>query len=266
MAKPPIIWKGSGAVALVEQPGSGKMAFADRVTWQRIFRGPIELCRASVLRRGTFGTGDSLGWVIGSCTLETEPRGIGLITYNWELGGPAANPAFAPLDEFDCEIMELNPKVERNRNFFGASHPIWGGDDETDKISLVTIAYCYQAVHGASAEGRQIAIQKIQCLTDANQKDWGLVLIDLLQKGVETYYLAGLKYSHIWYSFTLPSLSLGGVLTGPTGPLAALLNPSMNWLRLADKPQSVGPNGSCFKITSSWIGGLAGHWDAVLYS
>jgi len=176
------------------------------------------------------------------------------------------------LDDFRCEIVELQPKVERNKHMYGTSYPGTDGD----RIAPVTIALAYQAVHGVApknTEARTMLLNLADRIsapptgtTWSDQADWGLVLLDWLDHGHETYYQAGIKYSYIWHSFVLPSLSLGGVVESSPfgGPLAG--STAFSWLRMADCPEPAGGNGSVYKITSSWLGGPGGHWDPILYS
>lgn len=265
-----IVWKGN--VGLVPQWSGADLQLADRITDVDVYRGPIWVCRANVLLRGTWGTGGRLGWVVTSSKVQRERKGIGVLTISWEVGGPYANTAYLPLDDFRCEIVELYPKVERNKHMYGTTYPGVAGD----RIAPVAIALCYQAAHGVPPKNLEARTQ-IQNLasrssaaptgtTWAAQADWAAVLLDWLDHGHETYYQAGIKYSYIWHSFTLPSLSLGGVIVSSPfgGPLAG--ETAFSWLRLSDQPEPAGVNGSVYKITSTWLGGPGGHWDAVLYS
>jgi hypothetical protein len=250
----------------VPQPGGGEISVADRVTLTDIYRGPIPLCIAALMPRGTYGTGTRAGWVLASCKMVPEIKGIGTVTFNWELGGVGADSAWLPVDDFAMDIMELNPKVERNMYFVGATHPLRGGADPDDKISTDTITLCYKAVHGSSDTEREQAKSKIAGLTTA-QCDWGQALLDMLSNGCDTFYQVGVKYSHVQFCFTLPAMLIGGQLeASPTGPMAVeLAGIGMQWLRMADKADPIGVNGSFFKFTKSWLGAAGGHWDSRLY-
>jgi hypothetical protein len=206
---------------------------------------------------------------VTSSKVSSERKGIAALSISWEVGGPYANPALLPLDDFRCESVELYPKVERNHNL---TNP--GG--ESVGICTLAISLCYQAVHGVptkDSEARK-AVMNMAARTStppagstwADQAILAQLLLAWLDKGFETYYLAGIKYSHVWYSFEFPALSEGGVVEPfPTGgPLAG--SAAFSWLRLADTPEPAGVNGSVYKITSTWIGGPNGHWDPVLYS
>ncbi len=265
-----IVWKGN--MGLVRQWQGADLTLADRTMASDVYRGPLALCQACTLRRGTYGTGDRLGWVVTRSTVNSERKGIGLLTIAWEVGGPWANPAFLPLPDFRCEVVELYPKVERNKHMYGKSYPGNGGD----RIDTTVIALCYQAVHGVPPKDIQArtAIKNLAKRTSLpptgsswnDQADWATVLLDWLDHGHETYYEAGIKYSWIWNSFTWPSLSVGGVIEvfPSAGPMMG--SAAFSWLRLADAPEPNGVNGSVYKVTSTWLGGPNGHWDPVLYS
>lgn len=277
---PPVIWRGN--TGLIPQWSGADLQLADRITDTDVYRGPIALCRYYALLRGTFGSGVNfdgtngpgarLGWVVTSSTVNRERKGIGVLTIKWEVGGPWANSRFLPLDDFRSETIELYPKVERNKHMRGVSYP----GNPNDRIAATTIALCYTAVHGVvpardkargeilNMAGRTIAPPT--GTTWADQAAWGIVLLDWLDHGAETYYQAGTKYIHIWHSFTWPTLSNGGIIEPfpNAGPRAG--DASLSWLRLADNPEPAGVNGSVFKITSTWLGGPGGHWDPILYS
>src|SRR5216684_1617553 len=135
------IWRGS--LGLEFQPDSGAIILAERVSTTDIYRAPYSTCESQLLRRGTYGTGFRLGWVVTSSKVESERGGIGKLTVNWETGGPSANAAWLPLEEFDSAAFELYPRAERN--------PFFSGIGE-DAISLA-----HQAVFGATTTQRKQA-------------------------------------------------------------------------------------------------------------
>jgi hypothetical protein len=265
-----IIWRPGGF--LVRQYSGPSLKLADRVTNSDLYRGPIGLCWSGALLRGTFGTGFRLGWVVTSSEVKWERLNIGTLTINWEVGGPWAPDYLRPLDDWREEVVELFPKVERNKHLYGMSYPGVAGD----KIDVGTIALCYQAVHGGSAQARADAKTAILSMADrvtappagttwVDQADWGIVLLDWLQNGHESYYLAGLKHTYIRHYYTMPTTYLGGFIQSPQwGPRAG--DTVLSWLRLADAVEPVGVNGSAFKVSSTWLGGPGGHWDEVLYA
>ena len=265
-----VIWKGQSS--LIRQWSGADLTLADRVMASDVYRGPLALCVASTLRRGTYGTGDRLGWVVTRSTVNAERKGIGLLTIAWEVGGPWASPEFLPLPDFRSEVVELYPKVERNKALRGptfASNP-------NDKITNNVIALCYQAVHGVPPKNTQ-ARNMLETLADrtddppdgttwADQWLFASTLLGWLDHGHETYYQAGLKYSYIWHSFSWPALSMGGMIEPFPNGGPMMGDAAFSWLRLADAPEPNGVSGSCHKVTSTWLGGPNGHWDPVLYA
>ena len=268
---PNLIYRGN--VGLVPQWSGADLQLADRVTDTDVYRGPIWICRASALLRGTYGTGGRLGWVVTSSKVSSERKGLGTLTISWEVGGPYANARYLPLDDFRCEIVELMSKVERNKRLYGPEYPT----NPDDRIHPTVIKLCYDAVSGTPPKDSQ-AMSTLRNMFDLDSDppadgttwfdQWGFggTLLAWLQHGHETYYQAGVKYSYVWHSFDLPSLTMGGVIESSPfgGPMAG--NTSFSWLRLADCVEPAGVNGSVYKITSSWFGGPGGHWEPTLYS
>jgi len=273
-APTPIYCPSSFASALVAAPDTGDISVSDRIVLTDIYKGTYTTARANILIRGTYGSGSRLGWVVTSSRLDSERGRIGKLTINWEPGGPDADPSFLPLDDFDTQPVELYPKAERHPNF--SSLP-------TGPITPRTISLAYQYARGASDQYRSGGLDQINGLPTyyggalgTDQKDYALALALTLLRGEESYYLAGLKYQHVWHSFSLPPytttepapddhLTRGGFVQNPRGPLVGGFPPNMQWLRLADAPQCIGANGSCYKITSTWIGAPDGHWDSIFY-
>ena len=246
------IWKGTSG--LIFQPESGKITLSDRATSQDIYKGPQAACYAGLLRRGTYGTGERLGLVVTSSVQENERGGIGKLTINWEAGGPSANAAFLPLPEFDSQVVELYPKIERNKYFNGIDRP--------------TIGLAFSSVFGATTAARFSAYADLLKLSDP-LLTLGKKLVLKLQLGEDSFYLAGMRYMYISYSFTPPALSMGGVIESPSFVTTFSIrdgsgNP-YSWLRLADFVQTSGVNGSAYKLTSTWLGGPLGYWDPDIY-
>src|ERR1035437_6936740 len=194
---PAIIWRGN--TGLVPLWSGADLQIADRITDTDVYRGPFWLCRWSALLRGTYGTGLRLGWVVTNSKVQSERKGIGLLTITWEPGGPWGNQRYLPLDDFRCESVELYPKVERNKNM---RDPATGS-----AIDPIVIALCYDAVHGDAVKktSARNAVYNLHARTStppahsswAEQEDYGIVLLDWLDHGNETYYEAGIKYSYI---------------------------------------------------------------------
>jgi hypothetical protein len=101
--------------------------------------------------------------------------------------------------------------------------------------------------------------------TPGTQSAFFYSLLGKLQKGEESYYLTGYRYSYEIFSYTEPTLTDGGIIGTPGGPVSAL-PADMAWLRLADKLEPAGVNGSMYKQTINWLGGPNGYWDSDLYA
>lgn len=244
-----VIWRGS--TALEFQVETGTLTLAERATFTDVYRGPIETCRLGLLRRGTFGSGSRLGWVVTSSKVEMEKGDIGKLTINWEAGGADASSGLLPLSEYDSQVVELYPRIERNPLF--------------SILTLDNITHCYGAAYGSAKIQRDNELRAITGLLDTDeQKAPALKLIDKFKKGQESWYVAGCRLMLIWYSFTAPTLSLGGFTEVPSLAITFGVG-GMSWLRLSDFVQSAGVAGSAFKVTSTWLGGPLGYWDPELY-
>lgn len=228
---------------------SGRITFADRVTLVDIFEGQYADCVAGLLARGVFGVGARAGWVCTSSMAEQIERGgVSRLTINWEAGGVFATEPL-PADDFSLQPQELYPRIERSPFFNGITQP--------------TLALAYQTINGATNVARQAALDRLNTLADSTQKALGLALSSKLQKGEETFYLAYMRYIWISWSYTFPSLSIGGVISAPGGPLTGRFG-SFSSLRLADSVEPAGVNGSMFKIMRTWLVAQSGYWDTDL--
>jgi hypothetical protein len=252
------IWKGPSN-ALVYQPNAPRLVYADRVKSTDIYKGPQILCAESMLARGTFGTGARAGWVVNQCTCDTVRGAIGVLTIEWEAGGSGADQPL-PVGEFSLRPQEIYPKVERN-SFFSGITP--------DTISAVY--NCLYAYNKTEANSTSQTINRLVTGpqdggTPGTQTNFANELLGKLQKGEESYYLAAYRYSYEEFSYTQPSLTNGGIIGTPGGPLAGTLPSGLSWLRLADEEDPGGVNGSMYKLTVNWLGGPDGYWDTDLYA
>jgi hypothetical protein len=258
-----LIWKGP-TNALVYQPNAPRLTYGDRVKSVDIYKGPQVLCAESMLARGTFGTGLRTGWVVNQSTVDTSTGTIGTLTIEWEAGGSSADQPL-PIGDFSLETQELYPKIERNPFFTGIC---------PDMVRAV-----YNALYAINQSGSGANAQVILS-TAANSSNFSnstintangqiaiaYSLLNKLSNGEESYYIASYRYSFSTYSYTEPSLSEGGIIGTPAGPISGDLPSGVQWLRLADKIEPAGVNGSMYKLTQNWLGGPNGYWDTDLYS
>ena len=255
-----LIWKGP-TNALVATPDSGGCVATDRIRATDIWMGTYAQCSANQLARGTFGSGSRTGWVVNQSTLSKQRGGIGKLVTEWEAGGAyATNPL--PVGDFTLEPQELYPKIERAGLF---QYPT--------PITFATLNVCKCAIDLATnASGTPLVSGSFLTtnITDSTQLAMAQNLVAKWLRGEETFYLAGWRYSYTWYSYTAPTLSKGGVIATPGGPLAGNLPTGVTWLQLADTTAPAGVNGSMYKNTRSYIGGPTlggiGYWDTDVYT
>jgi hypothetical protein len=272
-----LIWKGP-TNALAFAPTSPTLTYGDRVKAVDVYRGQQALCAASMLARGTFGTGFRTGYVVNQCTCTNERGSIGTLTIEWEAGGASAIQPL-PVGDYILAPQEIYPKIERNTYFDGILPQI------------VRAAYCclYQATNfdGSminndyvinTAAGLKVvtpatatapAVYSTPTTDQATQISLANNLLLKLMRGEETFYIAGWRYTYWYYSYTIPTLSIGARIATPGGPLAGNLPSNTVWLRLADNCEPAGVNGSMYKVTSTFLGGPIyggiGYWDPNLY-
>jgi len=250
----PVIWKGP-TNALVMQPNSPALTYGDRVKAVDVYKGPQPLCAASMIPRGTFGTGFRTGWVCTQSAVATERGGIGTLTIEWEAGGSAATQPL-PAGSFSLDPQELYPKIERAGVF---------ADLKFDTINIV-----YRGLYGGQTPNNITTASLVTLIADPEQLSLAQLLLAKLQKGEETFYLASWRYSYEVFSYLEPAINNGGEITAnPGGPVANLPG-GVSWLRLADKIEPAGVNGSMYKLTLNFLGGPAlggvGYWDPDIYS
>ena len=260
-----IIWKGP-TNGLVMQPNSPALTYGDRVKAVDIYKGPQNLCAANMIPRGAFGTGFRAGWVCTQSAVATDRGLIGTLTIEWEAGGAGAIQPL-PTGTFGLEPQELNPRVERAGCFSGMLPETLNiclnmiqGSNPTGAPALTLNSLPNNVIFGAGNptpdQAKQLALA---------QK-----LVQKLAFGEETFYLAGWRYTFEIYSYTEPSLNQGGfALPGnPPGPLSRFPT-ACSWLRLADKLEPAGVNGSMFKLTECYLGqplyNGTGKWDSDIY-
>jgi hypothetical protein len=253
---PDIIWKGKSSLftagvntVLVEQPDSPEFNYGEVPTCTRKYKGLHSLCKSSALYSGTLGTGDMDGWTVKSSKVTRAPRQIGLLEVQWQMTGAIGSGGGEggggelqlPQDEYGLQPFDINPKIER--------HSIYADFDEEQWAEVRAV------VDGTISDDRERFVASLTPLQTA--------LVEKLHRGQENYYLAGWTYSWSTHHWDVPTLSAGGFLETPGGPLAGYLGSGIHWLRQAD---SLEFNGTTNKRTMTWIGGPVGHWDTDFYT
>lgn len=227
--------------ALIEAPESGTYEFAEKATYTQIYVAKFSACFDARQTHGTIGSGVTLGYRVAKCTVE-HTRGImGKLTIVWEAGGGDDPGIQLPADEFDVFPENLSPRTERNKMFTG--------------ILPAALQVVKTALWGENEEIRQDAYDSIGGIAKT--------LVDKINAGNETFYLASLRYVWRLHSWSIPDIQLGGVIESPSGPLAGYFSPAISWLREAD---AFTEQGGVYMLTRSWLGAPSGHWDAQLYA
>ncbi len=255
------IWAGN-INALSYSSDSPQFVWGDRVRVTDKYHGPQPLCAASMLPRGAYGSGLRAGYVVNQCTCSTKRGGIGELTIEWEAGGTGASSPL-PSGEVILTPQEFYPKVERNAYFSNGGNFLLAMD----------IAMAYASVHASTTIYQQNALAQLAARAASSTPSiaasatLALALAEMLQKGEETYYQAGFRLVWTWFTYTLPTINVGGSIQSPVGiaPINPTFSAPISWLRLADSWEPAGVNGSMWKMTNIWLGGQAGYWDTNLY-
>lgn len=240
-----------GSGLLYEQPESGAYEFADKITQTRIFKGLYTDCLAAAHNKGDAGTApEQIGWIVQRCTV-TRLRGEqGLLTVVWEAGGGDDPGRPLPPDSFSITPFEISPPLAKNKYF-------------KDDVSSSQLTLVEKALNDSQRE-REAAIDRLIELGNTptnNIRPYHLYIARA--KGVDTFYLAGFRYTWSFSSWSYPDLNIGGYLETPGGPLAGYLPPGLSWLREAD---TLTEGSIPFRVTRSWLGGPDGHWEADYYA
>lgn len=243
MAVNAVIRKGN-ITTLTEHKTSPRYEFSSRNTCTKILEGVLAVCLSTAPARGTFGTGDQAGYRVERSTVEPLGNGFGRLTIIYEAGGDGASDSLLPADEYSAEPFEVNPAVEKHPNFTAITQ------DTLIKINSVR--------DSAIGTERVTAKDEINAAGPAS----AIKLLALKLKGVESFYLAGIKYTWTKHYWTIPAMTFGGYINAPSGPLAAYFTSGLSWLRQSD---SLSFDGTKYRLTRSWIGGPSGHWDTDLY-
>ncbi len=255
-----VVWKGP-TNALSYAINSPKFEWGDRVKVTDIYHGQQSLCAASMLARGTYGTGARGGYVVNQCTCNNMRGGIGELSIEWEAGGTGASQPL-PTGEVVLSTQEFYPKVERNAYFANGGLYLQPQD----------IALAYASMHASTPFAQANALTQLAARAASGgavgaSATLGQALATMLQKGEETYYQAGFRYVWTYFAYTLPVIETGGLTQSPVGiaPVPWSSTTAISWLRLADSFEPAGVNGSMWKIISTWLGGQSGYWDSNLY-
>jgi hypothetical protein len=243
-----------GVTSPVQSPDGMHYGLNLKWKWTQKLRGDwttiIENANAGFYFRGTI-SGD---WIIGESRLQLEKGQVGTVEIDWESIASGLSP-----DEWEVTRENLQPHLERNSYFSNLS---------SDNIAIVKRAFNAFSAEMQATASNQFA----SCLgLDGSSTEalcWSL--LDKLEKGMESYYLAASRYT--WSTYYLPgdvpALFPGGYIDpSPGGPAGYVLPANTAWLREADQvgQANYAPIGGIVKLTRTWIGGPLGWWDTNLY-
>lgn len=193
-----------------------------------------------------------------------------------------------PPDEFDVQVVELNPAAEK--------HP---------RYALLTYNERYLVKNAESVDSPDFAqqyINAVQSITDVNHKNAALELLNKKHKGEDSFYLSAYKITWSSYYWAPQILNPGGYIQDPIytvggtpgGGLpasfwstsgtpdgtnifsqATAFNQNMfptpsggppfglSWLRQSDEQHL---ERTWFRLSRTWIGAPLGNWDNEWYN
>lgn len=232
------VWVGNNTT-LVELANSGEKVFGDKVRLVKRYSSTYAVCLAAALSKGTTGSGGTAGYRVSQSTVTKDRGGMGFLTIDWEANSSSSG-ADLPPDEYGLLPFEVNPRLEQ--------HPLFAALTDAQREDV------REAIDHSDINNRKSAIA---ALTGEP-----LLLAQKLLKGIDSYYLAGWTYQWTFYGWTIPTISDGGVVETPGGPLDGYLGTGVDWLRQADSYEFTGTH---HRLTRTWLGGPTGHWDSDLY-
>lgn len=193
-----------------------------------------------------------------------------------------------PPDEFAVEPIELNPSLFRHPryatvvNYVGVTT---GGAVTTGAQIIATIqgATNYPSIPSQSEAAAQLTAAQI---TNSSVLALAQELFGFIQRGFDTFYLAGWRVTYSYYDFQPIDLNPGGYIQDPVASgalpsyfwqdgdgdniftsLSATVAPQfyeggISWLRQSDAQVF---QRTWFKLTQTWIGGPFGTWNPIIY-
>ncbi|MGO8699632.1 MAG: hypothetical protein ACLQVY_18185 [Limisphaerales bacterium] len=210
------------------------------------FSGPyVNLYAAGVW--GVYNRGVISGeWIINNARLQLQRSNVGILTINWE----SINQV--PYDEWSVTQWDLQPRIER--------HPRYSTLTEGDFTVI------QQALLSATTGALNTALNN---LSGTSNPALATELYKKMRDGMETYYLAGARYTWTTYYRPgyLPTPSEGGYTESPGGPAGYVLPAGFAWLRTADDYGLAlyAPLGGITKLTRVWLGAGGSYWDTDIY-
>lgn len=231
---------------LVEVPESGEYNLAESQTFTQIFTGKYEDCVAGALAKGTYGSGDTEGYMVQSCRVSRDRGLIGKLVIVWVLIEITGENL--PADEFGLNPQDQSPATERNPAFNNVT------SEQFEKVRTAVFT---------SEETAKPAREWIEALGSSTSNNETKALYAQLKRGVTNYYKPFFTYYWAQYFTSIPSVNTGAYIEAPGGPLeSTIAGLSLTCLRQADNLEF--QNG-LYKRTRAWMCTTDAYWDSILY-
>jgi hypothetical protein len=225
----------------MEMPDSPVYEIGETPSLTQNYQGTWAQAQANAVARGY----QSGGYKVDSARLWREDGNKGRLTIVWK---PVASGSLSPLppDTWTVEAVDQTPALARHSRFTA--------------LTEAEIAAVEAALNASDPISRASSDSLVAAGSTALQN-----YKRLRKKGVETFYLPGLRYVWTANYYVLPSLTTGGSIEGLGGPgYSALVGLGWSWLRSADVPQF---DGTRFTVVRTWLGvPSAMAWDSYLYA
>lgn len=202
------------------------------------------------------------------------------------------SPLDVPPDEFSVETLEFNPSIFLHPRY---ATVLAYDDPEQNTTGAQIFQWISAALNMAQVSGQTSNASLINStrITDFDVLTLAEELLGKVRQGIQTFYLAGFKVVYSRYFFYPEPINPGGYIEDPVASgnlpyyfwsLDGTSNPDdgnnsltllaqatapafyedgLSWLRQADTVQY---QRTWVKITSIWIAGPNGRWDADLYN
>jgi hypothetical protein len=240
-----------GSSQYVECPDSPRIIRDKRIQMIRKYEGEMSVLVTVAQNAAYRGAVWISGWVVTHSELERARGSRGVLTITMDC---TADETLPP-DEADLSTVDLDPQIER--------HPIF------HSLTYAEITIVRNVFDSMTKDG-QDSNKNILDSHSAN-KDIMLLLLDKYKQGMETYKLAGWKYTWGSYWYTLPTLITGYYQELPTGgPLYDdLPTDSVSWLRAPDTVTFQSTQEAVKRLVRTWYGAPivsdVSHWDNDIY-
>lgn len=238
--------------SLIEGEDSGEYSIgANGIIQTRIFRAKYSVCVANILFVGASGTGEQLGYQVQNCNVKPIGSEQGQLTIVWEASG-ASSGATLPPDEVGVAPDNQSPRIERHPMF----KPLENKTIIIDTETVFVLSVVENALRTSDPKERAKLEKKLV------SEPLALKLLEKMRRGMESFYMASLRYIWATHSWTIPTISRGGFRQAPQGPLANYFAADIDFLREAD---DLSFHQGIWRWTRSWTGAVGAHWDPDIF-